>query len=201
MLYLMSEDKEFIDISYKNFLLHLKSELESCRFKSRLDYSIEVIKMLQNGFFSKDRTILFDDTFKFLDLPNLISDGAQVMYGVACCRHASNLLNDVLQFSHFSSSLLYIFIDEKNDWHISSIKHANHVTVLLKDNNSEYILDPANGFVFKKVENQSIVLINVDFSNYFTNYFDDNIQSIGKILKKYYGFQKLGIECVYDYSY
>lgn len=198
LLYLTNEDKEMINSSYKSFLLNLKYLLSSQTDKNALECAKIIINMLQKGMFSTGRKVHFDNDFKYLYLPNMNSDGVQVLHGICCCRHASALLNDILQILDFKSTLLYIFIDKNNDWHISKTTNANHVTVLLKDKDSEYILDPINKFILKKESNKNIILLDLDVCNDFEEYQDSNIQSIGKVLNKYYNLQNLGINYIYE---
>lgn len=199
MLYLTNKDKKVINSSYKSFLTNFKQIIKSKSIHNGLDCSKLIIDMLQSGQFSMEQSIRFDNQFRYLDFPNISSDGIYVMYGVCCCRHASMLVYDILQTLGFSSSLLYIFIDESNNWHISKPLGANHLTVLLKDHDCEYILDPVNYYILKKEKNNTLTSLNLDILDPFTSYEDSNIQKIGKVLKKYYQLQKLGIDYVYDY--
>lgn len=205
MLKLTDDDKVVIDNGYKNFLYNLKFIFKNSEIKSALVCYKILTAMLRNGQFSIEKNIIFDDEFKYLSLSNMNNIGTQVMYGVCCCRHANILINDILQVLGFDTSLLYIFIDENAIWHQCHPKNANHVTILLNDNSCEYILDPVNNFLLKKEEEQRLTLLDSDISNkilqQFTDYSDVNIQNIGKVLKKYYNYQKLEINHTYDYRF
>lgn len=157
--------------------------------------------MLKNGQFSINKSIVYDDQFKYLALPNLNNDGSYVMYGICCCRHASVFLDDVLKILGFDSSLLYIFIDENNCWQVAEPFCANHLVVLLKVNDYEYLLDPIHSFILKKEKDQTLTKLDCDTLELIENYQDSNIDTIGRILKKYYDLDRLGIDYLYDYRY
>lgn len=204
MLELTKEDRNIINSSYKAFLYNLKYILKNNDIKSGIDYFGVLNNMFRTGKFCINEKITIDDKFNYFNASNIDYMAVQVMYGVCCCRHASSLFNDILQLLGFTTSLIYIYVDENNIWHHSSLLGANHIAVLLNENNCEYILDPANNFVLKKETDGSLISITLDISNQilrqFENYYDPNIQNIGKTLKKYYNLQKLGIKYVYDYS-
>ncbi len=198
MLYLTEKDKLTINNCYHNFLQSLKENLQN---KNCLDcYSI-IIKLLKNGQFSFNNEIKYSSSFAYLNLPDM-RQGAQVMYGIGCCRHINLLINDIMQTLGFNSTLLYVKVDNTDTWHKATPLTANHVVVTLKDNNTEYLLDAYNNFVFKiighdldpiKLKNIDDVLIN--------KYPDNNVKEIGLVLKKYYKLQELGIDHKYDYGY
>lgn len=202
---LTSNDKEFIENLYKSFLINLKYLFKNKQIKNALDCYKILTMMLRNGQFSIEKRIDFNDNFKYLPLSNTNYSGIQVMYGICCCRHVSAFINDILTLLGFNTSLYYVQIDENNNWHPCSIIDANHVTILLKDNNKEYILDPTNNFILKKESDQSLTLLNFDLSplkiQQFMNFEDENVKDIGKVLKKYYHLQKIGIKNIYDYNF
>ena len=205
MLNLTNNDKELIENLYKSFLSNLKCLFTTNQIKNALDcYKILSI-MLRNGQFCVDETIDFNTKFKYLSLPNMDCRGAQVMYGVCCCRHVSVFINDILSLLGFNTSLYYIYIDDNEHWHSCSLINANHVTVLLIENNEEYILDPINNFILKKENDQSLKTINSDILSLdiqqFVSFSDDHVQSIGRVLKKYYHIQSVGVNHIYDYSF
>lgn len=201
MLHFTEYDEKEIRNAYHNFLINLKKMIKEKDFESNLECAVEIMKMINSGYFSMNKTINFDSTFNYLPFSSNISEGIEVMYGIACCRHASALLNDILEMLGFSSSLLYILIDKDDNWHVSEAIKANHVTVLLKEIPFEYILDPRNKFVCKIENDKSLTQVNLNNDIVFPNYQDSLIQSIGKTLKKYYQLQDLGINHNYDYRY
>lgn len=202
MLNLTSNDKELIENSYKSFLSNLKDLFENNQIKSAVDCYRILSNMLRNGQFCIDGTISFDTTFNYLDLPNMGCIGAQVMYGICCCRHVTAFINDILALIGFNASLYYIYIDDNENWHSCDPINANHTTILLIDNAEEYILDPMNNFLLKKETDNSLTSLNLDISSLdmqqFFNFSDNNVQGISKILKKYYHLQSVGINHIYD---
>ncbi len=200
MLSLTEKDRLTIQKNYYKFLLSLKENLKNKGINSSLDCYVIIVNLLKSGRFSYNGKMKYLATFDYLDLPNM-DDGAQVMYGVGCCRHINLLINDIMKMLGFDVSLLYVKTDETDIWHRATLLTANHVVVTLKDHD-EYLLDAYNNFVFKivgndlepvEIKNNSEILMN--------EYPDDNIKEIGLILKKYYNMQASGIEFVYDYGY
>lgn len=201
MLKLTNKDKETIEISYKTFLINIKNFIEMSCLTNGIECYKVLYKMLINGQFSIDRTMCFDTDFNYLNLPNIYSDGAQVMQGVCCCRYVSTLFNDILLLIGYNAALCYIYVDDNETWHITTAANSNHVVVLLKENNDEYILDPMNNLVLKKEYDNQLTL--VDTNTVQNNYFifsDNNVENIGKVLKKYYHLKSLGIDNIYDYD-
>lgn len=178
-------------------LLNLKDYLQQYDVKDAITYSQIVFYMLQNGFFSINGTNSFDNNYDYLELPSEISQGVQVMYGICCCRHASEFLYNLLSILNFNPSLLYIWIDHNTGiWHKvnPTIEKANHQAVLLNDN---YIIDPANKFILEIQSNGELSLIDSEYPNPLKTYQEDNIAVIGRVLKKYYTYKQLGVKSVY----
>lgn len=111
MLNFMDEDKETVKNAYKMILLNLKDYLKNYDIKDEISYSKIIFNMLHNGFFSMNRTINFDNNYDYLELPSEISQGVQVMYGICCCRHATEFLYNLLCILNYNPSLIYIYVD------------------------------------------------------------------------------------------
>lgn len=200
ILDLTISDKEFIDSSYKDFLFDLKHFLHQLDNKDFLNYVRTIINMLHNGQFSLDGRIDFDNNYNYLYLPSIVSDGAYVMHGVCCCRHANALLNDILNILGFNPMLLYILIDENGNWHKESPNRANHLSLLINENEKEYILDAVNKLILQKEKNGDLISIDMKLKDNIKDYYNSSVSDVGKVLKKYYTYRDIGIECVYDYS-
>ena len=202
MLKFTNADEALIDNSYNAFLSSIKQFLENNEIKTALHCYMVLKEMLRTGVLSIDNNIVFDDEYKYLKIP-MNNLGIQVMYGVCCCRHVSTLIKDVLNVLNFNASLYYIFIDEKGIWHSSTPLDANHVSVLIKDEDVEYILEPISNVILKKATDGSFLAIDLDNSildaKQFNGYSDCNIENIGRVLKKYYNIQASGITQVYEY--
>ncbi len=199
MLNFTENDRAIIQNSYHNFLQSLKSDFQNTDIKSSLDCYAIIVKLLKEGHFSLNGNMKYLSSFDYLNLPYMM-DGVQVMYGIGCCRHINSFVNDVMQMLGFNVSLLYVKIDETDTWHRATPLTANHVVVILKDHNSEYLLDAYNNYAFEivgydleplKLKNFAIPLM--------AKYPDDNIKEGGLILQKYYKLQELGIDYVYEY--
>lgn len=201
MLKLTNKDKETIENSYKTFLMNIKNFLEINCLTNAIECYKVLYGMLISGQFSIDRTMCFDTDFSYLNLPNIYSDGAQVMHGVCCCRHVSTLFNDILLLIGYNVALCYIYVDDNETWHITTADNSNHVVVLLRENNVEYILDPMNNLVLKKEHDNQLTLVDTNVvQNSCPVFLDDIVENIGKVLKKYYHFKSLGIDNIYDYD-
>ncbi len=201
MLYLTENDRLIINNCYHNFLLSIKENLQIDCLKNSLDCYTIIVKLLKDGRFSFNSEIKYSSSFNYLNLSNM-PDGAQVMYGVGCCRHINLLINDIMKTLGFNSNLLYVKVNETNTWHRATPLTANHVVVTLKDNEDDFLLDAYNNCVFR------IVGSNLDYVNLencdnqlMTKYPDDNVKKIGLTLKKYYKLQELGVDYIYDYDY
>ena len=201
MLYLTENDKLIINNCYQKFLQSLKEDIQNHCIKNCLDcYSI-IVKLLKDGRFSFNSNMKYSSSFNYLNLPNM-AEGAQVMYGVGCCRHINLLINDIMKTLGFNSILLYVKVDETDTWHRATPLTANHVVVTLKDNIDEYLFDAYNNFVFKIVGyDLEPVKLKIMDDILMNKYPDDNVKEIGLVLKKYYKLQELGIDHIYDYGY
>ena len=197
MLYLTENDRLIINNCYYNFLQSLKEDLQRYCVKNCLDcYSI-IVNLLKNGRFSFNDKMKYSSSFEYLDLPNMV-EGAQVMYGVGCCRHINILINDIMKTLSFNSNLLYVKVNETDTWQRATPLTANHVVVILKDNNDEYLLDAYNNFVFKIVGHDlEPVELKIMDDILMTKYPDNNVKEVGLVLKKYYKLQELGIDHIY----
>lgn len=200
MLDLTPQDRQLINMNYQTFLLNLKSFLTSHVDKSSLIYAKAIINMLHQGNFSIDRTTTFSNDYPYLSLPSIPSEGVYVTYGVCCCRHATSLLKDSLDILGYKPTPLYIYIDEQGTWHkvTPPIKKANHIVLLLTEENQEYLIDAANDFILKKLSNGNLIPTNLTPHASILEYQDSSIDEIGKTLKKYYTYRNFGIEHVYD---
>ena len=198
MLNFMDEDKETVKNAYKMILLNLKDYLKNYDIKDEISYSKIIFNMLHNGFFSMNRTINFDNNYDYLELPSEISQGVQVMYGICCCRHATEFLYNLLCILNYNPSLIYIYVDNNTGlWHKvnPAIEKANHQAILL---GNRYIIDPANKFILQIQKNGELRLIDSGYCNYLEPYQETNITVIGNVLEKYYTYKRLGIKSVYS---
>jgi len=181
-------------------LLNLKAYLQQYNIKNELEYSEIIFHMLHNGFFSINRTIQLDNDYEYLGLPVEMSQGVHVMYGMCCCRHATEYLYDILSLLNFRPSLMFIWVDKATGvWRKvnPAIEKANHQTILLSDQN-KYILDPANNFILQIQEDGKLEALDSKYFGKIKYYQEDNISTIGRTLKKYYSYKDLGIENVYS---
>lgn len=198
MLNFTENDKKIVKDSYKMILLNLKDYLQQYDVKDAITYSKIIFYMLHNGFFSMNRTINFDNNYDYLELPVKISQGVQVMYGICCCRHASEFLYNLLCTLDFNPSLIYIWVD--NDMKLwrkvnPAKEKTNHQAILLNNN---YIIDPANKFILQMQDSGELSLIDSEYLDHLEIYQEDNIDVIGRVLKKYYTYKELGIRSVYS---
>lgn len=197
MLEFTTDDKELIKDAYKTLIINLKNYLQYYDEKDELEYTKIFFCMLHNGFFNINRTINFDNNFDYLELPLEISQGVQVMYGICCCRHAAELLYNLLCILNYNPSLLYIWIDKDTGlWYkVNPAKEkANHLAILL---NNKYIIDPANKFILQMKKNKELILLDSEYLNKLETYQEDNIVVIKNVLKKYYMYRELGAKSVY----
>lgn len=204
MLKFTEHDREVLNHSYEEILLNLRDYLKKYNHEDMIDCSKVLIHMLHSGLFSMEGVIHFENDYDYLPLSAEISLGVHVMYGVCCCRHATTFFYDLFSILGFQSSLMYLFIDPTTgEWHRVNLKQeqANHVVILLEYLGKEYIVDPRNQFLFRKESNGKLELLNIERVESLPNYQDSNIETVGKILKKYDTYQKLGISHVYEYGY
>lgn len=110
MLRLTFRDQEIIEKSYDAFFKKFYNYLKNSNATCGVEYSKEIIDLLHGGKFSMTGDMTCSNTYDYLFLPNLCSDGALVMYGVCCCRHATSLLYDVLKSFGFDVNIQYIKI-------------------------------------------------------------------------------------------
>ncbi len=200
MLYLTKQDEQTTEHHYQDFLLSLKDNLTKYQPSNTLACYSLINYLLRHGHFSFNNEMRYSPSFNYLTLAN---EPLQVMYGIACCRHINLLINDILRILGFNVSLLYIKTDETDTWHRATPATANHVAVVLKDNNNEYLLDAFNNFAFQIIGNDLIPLDlpSIIPDELLSTYPNDNVKEIGQVLKKYYILQEYGIDYVYDYSY
>lgn len=192
------DDKKTVKNAYKMLLLNLKDYLLQYNIRDEIEYSKIFFNMLHNGFFSMNGTINFDNDYDYLGLPVDISQGVQVMYGICCCRHAAELLYNLLHILKFNPSLIYIWIDKDTGlWHKvnPAIEKANHQAILL---DSKCIVDPANKFILQIQKNGELTQLDSEYFGRLESYQENNVVTIGKILKKYYTYRELGIKNVYN---
>ena len=202
MLYLTTSDKSLLEKDYRTFLLSLKTNLSNSNIQNVLELYALINYLLRTGKFSWQETISYQPNFNYLALPNM-PEQLQVMYGIGCCRHINQLINDILLTLGLNSVIQYIRVDNTDTWHRATPKDANHLVVILKDNNKEYLLDAYNNFAFQII-GTDLIPLNLPTPKELsitTKYPDDNIKEIGQVLKKYYNLQEYGIDYVYDYGY
>lgn len=198
MLNFSDNDKKILRDSYKMILLNLKEYLKQYGVKDEIEYSRIFIDMLHSGLFSMNGKINFDNNFAYLGLPVDISQGVQVMYGVCCCRHATEFLFNLLNILDFDPSLLYVFADSDTGiWHRvnPATERANHQAIILKN---KCIVDPANKFILKTHDNGELTQIDSSYIGQIRPYQEESIETVGKVLKKYYTYKEMGIERVYS---
>ena len=190
-------DKKIVKDAYKMILLNLKDYLQQYDMKDELEYSKLFFCMLHGGFFSMDGTIKLDNNYDYLGLPVEISQGVQVMHGICCCRHATEFFYNLLCILNFNSSLIYIWVDNDTGlWRKvnPAIEKANHQAILL---DNKCIIDPANKFILQIQKNGELTQLDSEYFGQLETYQENNIVTIGKILKKYYTYRELGIKSVY----
>ena len=198
MLRFSEKDKELVDLGYQNFLHSLCEYLKDCVATCLMDYYKQIRVMLKKGAFSYEGTFLRNPKFPYIALSNMESDGVHIMYGIACCRHISAFLQDILRLLGFDATLLYVFADDSGTWRRVSPSDANHLLVLVHDGATSYIFDLMNDFAFLWEPDTSLILLPVNDVSFSADYHDENVQDIGRILKKYYTLRSYGIETVYD---
>lgn len=199
-----NSDIEIINQSYKEILFNLRDYLKNFGSGNVLDDSKILIHMLHSGLFSMNGVIRFENDCDYLFLPTEISSRIHVMYGVSCCRHVAAFFYDILSILEFQPSLMYLFIDHTTgNWQKVNPEYekANHVVILLECLGEQYIIDPRNQFLFRKESHGELELLNIELVESLPDYQDSSIETIGKILKKYYTYQEFGISHVYDYQY
>lgn len=200
MLNFTDSDKNEINNAYRNILLNLKSYLQQYNVKNELEYYKIIINMLHSGFFSMNRTIKFDNNYDYLELPSAISQGVHVMYGICCCRHATEFLYDLLRLLKFNPSMIYVWVDDINGiWRRvnPAMEKANHEAIISNNNDGEYIVDPANRFILQIESDGQLNQLDIGPFDNQSFYQESNIEVVGKVLKKYYTYKKLGIKSVY----
>lgn len=192
-------DKKEINDAYKMILLNLKDYLQQYDAKDELEYSKIVFKMLHSGFFCVNGTIQIDANYNYIGLPVDISQGVHVMYGICCCRHATEFLYDLLCILNFNPTFIYVWVDNITEtWRKvnPAVDSVNHQAILLNKKH-KYIIDPINKFILQVQENGQLKSLNVEYSPNLRFYQEGNIDIIEKVLKKYYTYRELGIERVY----
>lgn len=198
MLNFTESDKKTVKDAYKMILLNLKDYLQQYDVKDGLEYSKIFFNMLHGGFFSVNRTINFDNNYDYLELPVEMSQGVQVMYGICCCRHATEFLYNLLCILNFNPSLIYIWVNTAAGiWRKvnPAIEKANHQAILL---DNKCIIDPANKFILQMQKNGELTVLDSEYLGQLETYQENNIDIIEKVLKKYYTYRELGVKNVYD---
>lgn len=190
------KDKENLKKYYKSFLQNLKYQLKQSNL-DLLTIVSTIMKCIQDGKFSIDESFKLDTKYNYIMLPSEISDGVHITLGISCCRHVNTFLYDILKELDYSPSLIYIFIDENNEWHRTDAINANHVVVSVKYHEKEFICDVANNFI-SQIINNDLTTQKLNYESSLEYFEDDNINEISKILKKYYQYRNLGIKRIYD---
>lgn len=190
-------DREKLNSYYKEFLMNLREYLRRYDVSDVLEYSKVVLDMLHSGLLSVDGIITLDDRFDYIGIPSNVSSGVHITTGICCCRHTTGFLYDLLNVLGFQSSLKYFFVDnESGVWHRAdqAKEKANHVALSVDD----IVIDSANKFIIKVLDDGSIREIDLGEHHEFKDYQDENIARIDSVLKKYYTYRSLGIKRVYD---
>lgn len=198
MLSFSGKDKEQVDLCYQNFLHSLCDYLRDSGATYLMDYYKQIRTMLEKGVFSYEGTFLRSTRFSYIALSNMENDGVHIMYGVASCRHISAFLQDILRMLGFDATLLYVFADDSGTWKRVPPCESNHLLVLVQDGGASYVLDLMNDFAFLWEPDTSLTLLPIENAPFGEDYHDENVQGIGRILKKYYTLRSYGIEIVYD---
>ena len=200
MLDFAENDKKEIHDAYKAILHNLKYYLQQYNAEDILDYSKIIINMLHSGLLSFNGRIQIDDNYDYLNLPCSLSQGVHVMYGVCCCRHATDFVYDVLNILKLNPSIIWFWVDNSNGlWRkVDPItEKCNHKAILF---DNEYVIDPAKKFILRwEQDNGQLEKLDIRLSEELKKFQDDNIDVIAECLKKYYMCRKLGIERVYNY--
>lgn len=201
-----TSDTQSIKESYQSFLINLKNFI--CGINNQdVEKQFKILSYLfQNGYLTTTQTIKFDSNYPYLGIPIELSEGIQVTIGTCCCRHANELLNDILRLLNYDSKILFIYIDENNDWHIKPNGcNCNHMAVTLNNSNKKIILDLYNNFIFTSDYLGNVITINKELTQHEKEechqFKDDNIKKISKTLKKYYKLKSHGITHIYDDDY
>lgn len=135
--------------------------------------------MLHGDSFSRNGIVYFDNNYDYLGLPLDVSQGVQVMYGVCCCRHATEFLYNLLSILNFNPTLIFIFVDNSTGiWRKVNpiIEKANHQAILLED---KYIIDLTNKFILQMQENGDLNLIDSEYIGDLKFYQESNIAVVG----------------------
>lgn len=198
MIDFADNDKEKIQNAYKMLLLNLKDYVKQYELEDELEYAKIIYNMLHSGFFSVGKNMQIDFRYDYLALPSEISQGVQVMRGIACCRHVTEFLYDTLRVLNINPSIMYVWVDNATGlWYKvnPAREKANHQAILLSD---KYIIDAANKFILKKDANGDLTLMDSTCVDTLKDYQDDNITTIDKILGKYYLNRELGVDIIYS---
>lgn len=199
MLSLTTVDQKNIISFYRQFLSNLKNILET--EKQNPTYCYKVIEMLlHTGKFAYNGQAIFDPNYPFLHLANIDSNGIYVMYGIFCCRHANLLTYDI--FTNLGFNCSKKFVKTNGDtWNYTNPTNSNHVVILLNTSERNFMLDTANKFLLEIEPNGNLIPVEQGIdSSIIDNYYDENVNRIGRTLEKYYHLRDLGIKHVYDYD-
>lgn len=199
MLNFTNSDKRKVNDAYKMILNNLKDYLKQYNVKDEIEYAKIVFKMLHRGLLSMNGTIRFDNNYNYFGLPIELSQGVQVMYGICCCRHATEFFYDLLCVLNINSSLIYFWVDNiTGNWHRVNPAHekANHQAILF-NNEDKYIIDPANKFILQVQSDGQLSLLDTEYPGNLNSYQDENIDFVAKVLKKYYKYREFNVESVY----
>ena len=199
MLHIKQDDQKIINNAYNNLLLKIKEYLQQYNLQNELEYSNKIISLLNQGIFSINHTLIFDNLYDYLDLPSQISNGVQVTYGICCCRHATEFLSDILHILNFNPEIIYFWLEKNsNTWHkvTPASQKANHEALIINHKN-RYLINPANNFILKIAEDGSLKSLNFSNPPNSIPFTSDYIPTIAKTLKKYYTYKELGIRTFY----
>ena len=202
-----TKDSEKIKYHYKNFLINLKEFILQNELSTHIGKLNSIVNyLLKNAYFTPEKQMTFMDKYNYLDteLASDIECGIEVMHGICCCRHANNIMFNLLKEFGYNSSMTFYYVDElANTWtRKDNACGSNHVVTSLQKNELEIILDTINNFAFiNEFGYPKIVEEELTPSDIFIcqQYHDEkNIELISKILKKYYTLRDLGVKYIYD---
>lgn len=196
MITFSNTDKEILNSCYQEFLKHLKEKLLTIQKQDVLNLIKLILNTLHEETFSENHSLTFSNDYNFLGFSSDMSLGMHIFYGIAACRHATEFLKDILDMLGITTSFLYIFVDEKENWQRATPPNANHIVLLFSYQNKEYLIDACNKFILEKHLDGSLSPLELTTASF--SFTDENIQQVSHTLKKYYHLRNLGVSFVYD---
>ena len=171
-----------IEVNKKEILNNIKQLINELKLNNIHQYFYLYCYLLWNGFFSYTHNHKYSLTTDGL-LDNKIEEENYIYLGIGVCRHYTKLLNDILiTFNICSKEIEYTLLDSSIN-PIMDIKRnvdsscidsnnnsINHKSVIVKDNNEVYILDPTNICEQAIIKDKKIYSFsgnyNVDYNNF-----------------------------------